>query len=104
LNVSEAFDDLTKAIELAGTVQKKTLSQALCQRGTLHRRESRFELAREDFEIAAQMGNQFAKSQVGTFLELFVFVTLFFSVGRTEPLRRPLQPNAAKSYGHVVIT
>ncbi|KAJ3624985.1 hypothetical protein MTP99_018572 [Tenebrio molitor] len=61
---SEAFDDLTKAIELAGTIQKKTLSQALCQRGTLHRRESRFELAREDFEIAAQMGNQFAKSQL----------------------------------------
>jgi hypothetical protein len=105
LNVLEAFDDLTKAIELAGTIQKKTLSQALCQRGTLHRRESRFELAREDFEIAAQMGNQFAKSQVGTFLEnCFFFVTLFFSVGRTEPLRRPLQPNAAKSYGHVVIT
>jgi tetratricopeptide (TPR) repeat protein len=82
---SEAFDDLTKAIELAGTIQKKTLSQALCQRGTLHRRESRFELAREDFEIAAQMGNQFAKSQVGTFLELFLLLHFSFQLVELNP-------------------
>jgi hypothetical protein len=85
LNVLEAFDDLTKAIELAGTIQKKTLSQALCQRGTLHRRESRFELAREDFEIAAQMGNQFAKSQVGIFLELFVLLHFSFQLVELNP-------------------
>ncbi|XP_044253749.1 tetratricopeptide repeat protein 36 homolog [Tribolium madens] len=62
--ITEAFNDLTKAIELSGDNQKKTLSQALCQRGILHRRESRFELAKNDFEIAAKMGNQFAKSQL----------------------------------------
>lgn len=61
---AEAFDDLTKAIELAEDGQKKTLSQALCQRGVLYRKESKFELAKQDFEIAARMGNQFAKSQV----------------------------------------
>ncbi|KAJ3646193.1 hypothetical protein Zmor_023790 [Zophobas morio] len=61
---SEALDDLTKAIELAQNNQKRTLSQALCQRGILHRRASRFDLAREDFETAAQMGSQFAKSQL----------------------------------------
>ncbi|RZC33296.1 tetratricopeptide repeat protein 36 -like [Asbolus verrucosus] len=61
---TEAFDDLTKAIELARDLQKKTLSQAHCQRGLLHRRASRLESAREDFEIAAQLGNRFAKSQL----------------------------------------
>ena len=73
MTYSEALDDLTKAIELAQNNQKRTLSQALCQRGILHRRASRFDLAREDFETAAQMGSQFAKSQVGSRCVLIIF-------------------------------
>lgn len=63
-NIIEAFSDLTKAINLAKMSQVKTLSQALCQRGLLYRKSSKFDEARQDFEKAAKLGNHFAKSQV----------------------------------------
>lgn len=60
----EALSDLSTAIDLAQSSHKKTLSQAHCQRGVLHRRASRLEEAKQDFEIAASLGSQFAKSQL----------------------------------------
>ncbi|KAJ8923318.1 hypothetical protein NQ315_001876 [Exocentrus adspersus] len=46
------------------TSTKKTLCQAYCQRGLLHRRADRTDEARTDFEIAAKMGSRFAKGQL----------------------------------------
>ncbi|KAG5899039.1 hypothetical protein JTB14_000063 [Gonioctena quinquepunctata] len=60
----DAFNDVTKAIELITDKHKKTKCLAYCQRGILHRRAEREELARADFEIAAKMGNNFAKGQL----------------------------------------
>lgn len=62
--ILEAFDDVTTAINLCSDKHRKTLCQAHCQRGLLHRRTDRIDQARYDFEIAAKMGNQFAKGQV----------------------------------------
>ncbi|XP_019880872.1 tetratricopeptide repeat protein 36 homolog [Aethina tumida] len=60
----DAFNDLTTAIDLSNEHHKKTLSQAHCQRGILHKRADRMELAKVDFEIASKLGNHFAKSQL----------------------------------------
>ncbi|XP_017773049.1 PREDICTED: tetratricopeptide repeat protein 36 homolog [Nicrophorus vespilloides] len=60
----DALNDLSKAIELAGDDQKKTLCQALSQRGLLHRKNDNLDEAREDFERAAQLGSKFARSQL----------------------------------------
>lgn len=60
----EALRDLTAAVERAGDAQRRTLRQALCQRGALRRRSGMAEAAREDFERAAKMGSKFARSQV----------------------------------------
>lgn len=61
--IVEALSDLTQAINLAGVSQAKTLSQALCQRGLLYRKSSKFDEARQDFEKAARLGNHFAKAR-----------------------------------------
>ena len=61
----EALNDLTKAIELATKDnQNKTLTQALCQRGLLYRKQEKNDLAKKDYEQAAKFGSQFAKSQL----------------------------------------
>ncbi|CAG9774099.1 unnamed protein product [Ceutorhynchus assimilis] len=60
----DAFDDLTTAIALCTEHHQKTLCQAHCQRGVLHKRADRIELARADFEKAAELGSKFAKSQL----------------------------------------
>lgn len=63
----DAFNDLTMAIELSNEKHRKTLCQAYCQRGILHKRANRKELAKVDFEKAAELGSKFAKSQVSFF-------------------------------------
>ncbi|KAL3273730.1 hypothetical protein HHI36_015159 [Cryptolaemus montrouzieri] len=61
----EAMVDVTKAIVLAqDTDLRKTLCQAHVQRGVLHRRNDDLDSAREDFRIAADMGDIFAKNQI----------------------------------------
>ncbi|KAJ8959038.1 hypothetical protein NQ318_022293 [Aromia moschata] len=60
----DALEDVTAAINLASEKHRKTLCQAHCQRGVLRRKFNNLDLAREDFEIAAKMGNQFAKAQL----------------------------------------
>lgn len=60
----DASNDLTTAIELCTERHQKTLCQAYTQRGVLHRRANRTELARADFEKAAQLGSKFAKTQM----------------------------------------
>ncbi|KAL1488874.1 hypothetical protein ABEB36_014668 [Hypothenemus hampei] len=62
----EAFNDLTLAIDLCSEKHKRTLCQAYCQRGVLHKRAERPELAKVDFEHAAELGSRFAKGQVDT--------------------------------------
>ncbi|KAJ8983950.1 hypothetical protein NQ317_008652 [Molorchus minor] len=61
---SEALQDTSKAIELSTEKHRKTLCQAHCQRGLLYRRKNELELARADFEVSANMGNNFAKGQL----------------------------------------
>lgn len=61
----EALNDLTQAIKNAdGGQQKRTLRQALCQRGLLYRKKEMLEEARGDFSRAAEMGSKFAKNQL----------------------------------------
>ncbi|XP_066246725.1 tetratricopeptide repeat protein 36 homolog [Euwallacea similis] len=60
----DAFNDLTTAIDLCTEKHKKTLCQAYCQRAILHKRADRKELAKADFEKAAELGSKFAKSQL----------------------------------------
>nr|AEE62295.1 unknown [Dendroctonus ponderosae] len=60
----DAFNDLTIAIELCTNQHQKTLCQAYCQRGILHKRAGRKELAKADFDKASALGSKFAKSQL----------------------------------------
>ncbi|XP_074036087.1 tetratricopeptide repeat protein 36 homolog [Leptinotarsa decemlineata] len=60
----DALNDATKAINLSTDKYKRTLCLAYCQRGILHRKAENMEMAREDFENAAKMGNDFAKKQL----------------------------------------
>jgi len=60
----DAFNDLTTAINLSTSKHQKTLCQAYTQRGILHKRAERIELAKADFENAAQLGSSFAKTQL----------------------------------------
>ncbi|XP_050311316.1 tetratricopeptide repeat protein 36 homolog [Anthonomus grandis grandis] len=59
-----ALDDLTESINLCTEKHRKTLCHAYCQRGVLHKRAKRTEMAREDFERAARLGSKFAKAQL----------------------------------------
>nr|CAI5870270.1 unnamed protein product [Callosobruchus analis] len=59
-----ALEDVQKAISLCSDNHTKTACLAHCQRGVLYRKSGRVNEARGDFEFAAKMGNQFAKSQL----------------------------------------
>nr|CAH7752664.1 unnamed protein product [Callosobruchus chinensis] len=59
-----ALEDVETAISLCSENHKKTACVAHCQRGVLYRRSGKVDEARVDFEFAAKMGNQFAKSQL----------------------------------------
>uniref|UniRef100_D3TQG0 TPR repeat-containing protein n=1 Tax=Glossina morsitans morsitans TaxID=37546 RepID=D3TQG0_GLOMM len=59
----EALQDLNVAIEYAD-VQYKTKCHALCQRGVLYRKQNKLSDAKIDFEEAAKMGSEFAKTQL----------------------------------------
>ncbi|XP_072886061.1 tetratricopeptide repeat protein 36 [Hemitrygon akajei] len=58
-----ALSSLNKAVELSGG-KGWTASQALVQRGLLHRLNQRDAEALQDFRQAAEMGNKFARKQV----------------------------------------
>ncbi|KAK9888337.1 hypothetical protein WA026_000592 [Henosepilachna vigintioctopunctata] len=61
----EALEDVNKSLELAKDSKLlKTLCQAHVQRGVLYRRKDDKENARKDFQIAAEMGDVFAKTQM----------------------------------------
>jgi len=58
---SQALADLNKSLELSKG-QGRSACQALCQRGMLYRKQHLDVQARDDFECAAKMGSEFAKS------------------------------------------
>ncbi|XP_063710165.1 tetratricopeptide repeat protein 36 homolog [Culicoides brevitarsis] len=58
-----AMEDLNKALKLCKS-SGRTGCRALCQRGVLKRLKNDIEGARADFEEAAKLGSQFAKSQL----------------------------------------
>ncbi|KAJ9575758.1 hypothetical protein L9F63_007404 [Diploptera punctata] len=62
-NLNDAIKDLNEAITLSRG-QGKSGCQALCQRGIIYRKEGNDDLAKQDFEAAARLGSQFAKSQL----------------------------------------
>lgn len=72
---AEALSDASKAIELCQG-KGRTGCQAYCQRGMLHRKAGRNELAKDDFTAAAQLGSKFAKSLV-IFKNLFLPLKIF---------------------------
>ncbi|XP_039255663.2 tetratricopeptide repeat protein 36-like [Styela clava] len=59
----EAYDDLEKAITLSKG-KGRTASLAFTQRALLRKLDGNEEGSLEDFKLAAQLGNQFAKQQV----------------------------------------
>jgi hypothetical protein len=56
-----AMKDLNKSLELSGE-QGRSASQAFCQRGLIYQKLNLETLAKEDFEKAANLGSQFAKT------------------------------------------
>ncbi|PSN38372.1 Tetratricopeptide repeat protein 36 [Blattella germanica] len=62
-DIAGAMRDLNKAVNISGG-KGRSGCQALCQRGIIHRKEGSDELARNDFQAAAQLGSQFAKMQL----------------------------------------
>uniref|UniRef100_A0A336LUL5 CSON001182 protein n=1 Tax=Culicoides sonorensis TaxID=179676 RepID=A0A336LUL5_CULSO len=58
-----AMEDLNKALKLCKS-SGRTGCRALCQRGVLKRFKEDIEGAREDFELAAKLGSQFARAQL----------------------------------------
>ncbi|XP_014256650.1 tetratricopeptide repeat protein 36 homolog [Cimex lectularius] len=59
----EAMDDLNKSLEICQS-KGRSGCNALCQRGLLHRKCSRIEQAKRDFEAASRLGSHFAKQQL----------------------------------------
>lgn len=59
-----AMDDVNMAIKHCTDKHKKTSSLAHCQRGILNKKFGKNELAKTDFEVAAELGNKFAKKQL----------------------------------------
>lgn len=77
------------------------MCQASCQRGLLHRKSGNDELAKEDFEKAAKLGSQFAKSQVFfriVYRFLFNYINLF-AANRIKSVRSFVQSNVEESHG-----
>ncbi|XP_057695208.1 tetratricopeptide repeat protein 36-like [Corythoichthys intestinalis] len=62
-NTTGALEDLDRAISLSEG-RGRTACQALVQRGLLRRLASQDDKAREDFQKAAALGNEFARQQV----------------------------------------
>ncbi|XP_037939703.1 tetratricopeptide repeat protein 36 homolog [Teleopsis dalmanni] len=60
----EALSDLSKSIDLCTEKLLKTKCHALCQRGVLFRKRENLEAARSDFNEAAKLGSQFARTQL----------------------------------------
>jgi hypothetical protein len=60
---SAAVADLNEAISLSEG-RGRSACQAFCQRGIMNRKEGHDDLARLDFEVAARLGSQFAKTQL----------------------------------------
>lgn len=60
------MEDLNRALKLSNS-SGRTGCRALCQRGVLKRLKNDIDGARLDFEQAAKLGSQFAKSQVSVF-------------------------------------
>lgn len=58
-----ALNDLNKVLRLTDC-KGRTACHALCQRGSLKRKQEDIEGAKEDFSIAAKLGSQFARNQV----------------------------------------
>lgn len=65
----EALTDLNQALELCAA-QPRTKCTALCQRGVLYRKQNNLDAARRDFEDAAELGSEFAKSQVKIYFQI----------------------------------
>lgn len=60
-NDTLALEDLNRSLELSKGIGRSAC-QALCQRGMLYRKQYLDVEARSDFEKAANMGSEFAKS------------------------------------------
>ncbi|XP_077422767.1 tetratricopeptide repeat protein 36 [Vanacampus margaritifer] len=61
-NTPGALEDLDRAVSLSGG-QGRTACQALVQRGLLRRLAGQDDEARQDFQKAAALGNEFARQQ-----------------------------------------
>ncbi|XP_056641476.1 tetratricopeptide repeat protein 36 homolog [Diorhabda sublineata] len=59
-----AMEDVNIAIKHCTDKHRKTRSLAHCQRGILYKKLGENELAKTDFEVAAELGNKFAKKQL----------------------------------------
>lgn len=62
-DTAAAVADLNEAISLSEG-RGRSACQAFCQRGIMKRKEGHDDLARLDFEVAARLGSQFAKTQL----------------------------------------
>ncbi|XP_055625697.1 tetratricopeptide repeat protein 36 homolog [Toxorhynchites rutilus septentrionalis] len=62
-NEKAALDDIEQALKLSKR-SGRTGCRALCQRGVLRRKNKDTDGAREDFEEAAKLGSQFARTQL----------------------------------------
>ncbi|XP_046390252.1 tetratricopeptide repeat protein 36 isoform X1 [Ischnura elegans] len=60
---ADALVDLNNALNLCQK-KGKVARQALCQRGMIYRKDGKDEEAKKDFEDAAALGSEFAKSQL----------------------------------------
>ncbi|KAI6183381.1 Tetratricopeptide repeat protein 36-like protein [Aphelenchoides bicaudatus] len=63
--LDEAKQDLEKAVELSGG-KGKSACQAFAQRGLVYRLEGKMDLAKEDYQKAADLGSKFAKMELVT--------------------------------------
>ncbi|XP_065075655.1 tetratricopeptide repeat protein 36 homolog [Ochlerotatus camptorhynchus] len=62
-NEKAALEDIEQALKLSNR-SGRTGCRALCQRGVLRRKNKDTDGAREDFEAAAKLGSQFARTQL----------------------------------------
>lgn len=67
--ISAAMEDLEIALKLSNS-SGRSGCRALCQRGVLRRLKQDIDGARSDFEAAAKLGSQFARSQVNFTINL----------------------------------
>uniref|UniRef100_A0A182IYQ6 Uncharacterized protein n=1 Tax=Anopheles atroparvus TaxID=41427 RepID=A0A182IYQ6_ANOAO len=72
LGKEHALQDIEEALKLSNR-SGRTGCRALCQRGVLKRKNNDIDGARQDFELAAQLGSKFARTQL---IELNPFAAL----------------------------